>query len=143
MENELEPLMAGQTPGSPIDGPATREITLADLQRAQFVERKSKEALITLDANVNILTSLRDYYANLVDNTEIPAAWAPATEDFSRNLKNRESEIHRFEARSKRLVQLAADQKSLVRKDSRVSLFTNESLIASKLDNQTTGVPIQ
>ena len=129
MENELEPLMAGQTSGSPIDGPATREITLADLQRAQFVERKSKEALITLDANVNILTSLREYYTNLLGNTEIPAAWAPATEDFSRNIKNRESENHRFEARSKRLVQLAEDQKSLVRKDSSVSIFTSQSLI--------------
>jgi hypothetical protein len=132
MENELEPLMAGQTPASLIDCPVSREITLADLQRAQFVERKSKEALITLDANVNILSSLRDYYTNLVDNKEIPAAWAPATKDFSRNLKNRESEIHRFEARSKRLVQLAADQKSLVRKDSIVSLFTNQSLMVSK-----------
>jgi hypothetical protein len=132
MENELAPLMAGQTPGSPIDGPATREITLADLQRAQFVERKSNEALITLDANVNILSSLRDYYTNLVENSEVPADWAPATKDFSRNLKNRESEIHRFETRSKRLVQLAADQKSLVRKVLIVSPFTNQSLISSK-----------
>ncbi len=124
--------MAGQTPGSPIDGPATREITLADLQRAQFVERKSNEALMTLDANVNILSSLRDYYTNIVENDEVPADWAPATKEFSRNLKNRESEIHRFETRSKRLVQLAADQKSLVREVSSMSPFTSQSLISSK-----------
>ncbi len=123
MENELAPLMAGRTPGSPIDGPTTREITLADLQRAQFVERKSNEALMTLDANVNILSSLRDYYTNLVEILQFPAACAGATREFWRNLKNRESEIHRFETRSKRLVQLAADQKSLVLKFSSVSLL--------------------
>lgn len=43
LENELAPLMSGQTPSSPIDGPSTREITLADLQRSnQWNERVLK-----------------------------------------------------------------------------------------------------
>lgn len=79
------------------------------------MERKSTEALVTLEANVNILSSLRDFYGNLVQSTELPVNWAVEEKTFSRSLKNRESEIHRLETRSSRLVHLAADQKSLVR----------------------------
>jgi len=69
---------------------------------------------MALEANTSILFSLRDFYANLVENTQLPVEWAAEEKNFSRSIRSTESEIHRFETRFKRLTQLAADQISLV-----------------------------
>jgi len=133
--------MSGQTPDLTFDAPATREINLLDLQKVQFVERKSNEALMTLEANVNILSSIREFYSHLVENTELPVDlpyWTAKEREFSRSLKNRESEIHRFESRCKRLVQLTADQRSLVCSPfNHVPSLQRQSPIQRKLGHQT------
>ncbi len=64
--------MSGETPSFPFEAPSTREINLLDLQKVQFVERKSNEALMTLEANANILGSIREFYENLVGNSKLP-----------------------------------------------------------------------
>jgi hypothetical protein len=123
--------MSGKGQIFPFNDPTTREITIEDLKNVQYLERKSNEALMTLDANANILASLRDFYANLVQD-QLPVdphesderdQWTSAEKAFSRNLKGRESELHRFETRCKRLVQLTAGQKSLVCSTSKIELF--------------------
>ncbi|KAF8847772.1 hypothetical protein BDZ45DRAFT_811325 [Acephala macrosclerotiorum] len=122
MENELEPLMSGRAPPIiPFDRPpTTREVTLSDLRSVQSLERKSYEARMALESNANILSSLRDFYENLVENSQLSVhisnleKWDSEQKDFARGLRNRESEIHRFETRCNRLVQLTADQRSLV-----------------------------
>jgi len=124
--------MSGQTPDLTFDAPATREINLLDLQKVQFVERKSNEALMTLEANVNILSSIREFYSHLVENTELPVDLPYWT------AKERESEIHRFESRCKRLVQLTADQRSLVCSPfNHVPSLQRQSPIQRKLGHQT------
>lgn len=114
--------MSGQAPQIiPFDrSPTTREVTLSDLSSVQSLERKSYEARMALESNANILSSLRDFYKNLVENSQLsdhisnPEKWRSEQKDFARSLENRESEIHRFETRCNRLVQLTADQRNLV-----------------------------
>lgn len=114
--------MSGRAPPIiPFDhSPTTREVTLSDLRSVQSLERKSYEARMTLESNANILSSLRDFYENLVENSQLSIhinnleKWSSEQKDFARSLKYRESEIHRFETRCNRLVQLTADQRNLV-----------------------------
>jgi len=84
----------------------------------QDLEQKSNEALMTLDANINILSSLRGFYTNLRESNPdlLPPVtdWRKAIETFSKRFQNLESDILRFRTRAERLVRLATDKRSLV-----------------------------
>lgn len=98
-------------------GQVITELTTVSLQEVQNLEQKSNEALMTLEANINILSSLRDFYTNLIEsNTDLlPGKEFHKTVDaFSKKLKNMESDIQRFQKRAERLVRMTADNRNLV-----------------------------
>lgn len=82
----------------------------------QHYEDKTNEAIMILEANVDVLTSLRKFYERLIENAEFPLgnscrdgvlAFAVQLDDMIHDSK---MQI----ARAKVLVRITADRKSLV-----------------------------
>jgi hypothetical protein len=97
-------------------------LALDTLQRVQTAEQDSSEAFATLEANVNMIKSLRDFYTDFMETNQsllssVSPRLATRNEDvrrFDRRLKSIKSEIRRDQTRVERLIRLSADKKSLV-----------------------------
>lgn len=96
---------------------ARREYTSADLQVVQTYEDKTNEAIMVLEANADVLTSLRQFYERLVENKDFPLKenMAGDISTFTRQVNNMIHDLKMQISRAKLLVRITADRKSLVR----------------------------
>jgi hypothetical protein len=96
---------------------ARREYTPEDLQTLQNYEEKTNEAIMILEANADVLTSLRTFYERMMENKEFQfkqhscddiRAFAARVEDMVYDSRMQIS-------RAKLLVRITSDRKSLVK----------------------------
>jgi hypothetical protein len=125
-------------------GPEENKLTVnRELVEAQKLENDSNDVLTTLESNVNILRSLRDFYEDLVkSNSQFPAtSSARDVEYFVKRLKGFEADIERNSTRAERLVRLTADKRSLVRHQSQTTLCFQSAikLVASLIHHSIAG----
>lgn len=95
---------------------ARREYVPDDLQRVQGYEDDTNEVIMILEANVEILTSLREFYERLVRNKDFTIE-GDSSEDvigFAIKVNDMIYDLRMQIARAKLLAKLTADSKNLV-----------------------------
>src|ERR1700685_1949491 len=87
-----------------------------ELQRVQDYEDKTNEVVMILEANADILTSLREYYERLVMNSDFTAGGTSPDDvvDFAIKLEGMEYDLKMQISRGKLLAKVTADRKTLV-----------------------------
>jgi hypothetical protein len=82
----------------------------------QDYEDKTNEATMILEANADILTSLRDFYERLVNNKDFTVGGTSSEDvaDFTIQLKDMSYDLRMQIARGKLLAKVIADRKTLV-----------------------------
>src|ERR1700716_2796877 len=98
------------------DARARRIYRPDDLQKVQDYEDKTNEATMILEANADILTSLRDFYERLVNNKDFTVGGTSSEDvaDFTIQLKDMSYDLRMQIARGKLLAKVIADRKTLV-----------------------------
>jgi hypothetical protein len=128
---------------------AQHEYTPADLQRVQNYMDKIHEAIMILEANAVILTSLCKYYERLLDNKDFPLR-VDCREDilsFATQIEDMIYDSKMQIARAKLLVQITNDRKSLVSINMSLNyilspylaLNTKNTQVLQHLQSQATG----
>jgi hypothetical protein len=93
-----------------------KQLTPEDLASAQFLENKTNEALMIIESNANILTSLRNFYTDLLKDDVFSSRQQCRGDvlSFSASIQTMLSDIRRHTTRARRLARIAADRRSLV-----------------------------
>ena len=93
--------------------------SFSDLQKVHYVEEKANEALLVLEANAAVIQELRDIYTTakdvLKDASPDVGPLVSAVAMFHRHLDVTAKDLRMQQARSRMLLKLLADRKSLVR----------------------------
>ena len=117
-----------------VEGPrnyklARREYTSEDLQLVQTYEDKTNEAIMVLEANADVLTSLRQFYERLMENKDFPLKKTGSGDifTFATQVNDMIYDLRMQISRAKLLVRITADRKSLVRFCFFFELFRLES----------------
>lgn len=87
-----------------------------DLQSIQYVEDKTNEAIMVLEANSDVLTSIRKFYERLIENSEFELSTA-CSEDvtaFAMQVDDMIYDSRMQIARAKVLARITDDRKTLV-----------------------------
>jgi Mg2+ and Co2+ transporter CorA len=110
----LQSKIAVLGPRDPSSG--RREYTPEDLQTLQNYEEKTNEATMILEANANVLTSLRLFYERLVDRKDFPLRGDCRDEvlAFATRVDDMVYDSRMQVSRAKLLVRIIADRKNLV-----------------------------
>ncbi|KAJ9656960.1 hypothetical protein H2201_008363 [Coniosporium apollinis] len=89
-----------------------------DLQTVQAYEDKTNEAIMILEANLDVMTSLRGFYEALLKNKAFPLTTETACFDgvnmFAAQINNMIHDFKMHIARAKLLIRISADRKSLI-----------------------------
>ncbi|KAI4941153.1 hypothetical protein J4E91_010944 [Alternaria rosae] len=113
---EKESRMAVDGPRGP--GFAYRQYEAWDIQDLQYWQDKANEAVMVLEANAKILTTLRKFYSNLIAHKDFPDTLKTSCEDqlsaFFSQLDEITAEFDMQLARAKLLVKIISDRKQLV-----------------------------
>lgn len=93
-----------------------REYTSADLRTVQNYEDNTNEAIMVLEANADVLTSVRQFYERLVENKDFPLKGTSSGDvaTFTTRLNDMIYDLRMQISRAKLLVRITADRKSLV-----------------------------
>lgn len=95
-----------------------RQIDTKELILAQYYEKKSKEAVMILEFNSSIITSMRKFYTELLDRTDLWSDWnkdfRSATATFLAKLQIMQDDFGWELSRARLLAQEAADLKPVV-----------------------------
>jgi len=98
--------------------PARHSYKPKDLQAVQHYEDKANEAMMVLEANVEVLLSLQGFYERLVKRKDFPKPLRDSCEEgllnFVAQLQDRIYDSKMHISRTKLLVRITADRKSLV-----------------------------
>lgn len=97
-------------------GEAQHIYTPKSLQAVQHCEDKTNEAIMVLEANSDVLSSIRKFYERLLENKDFPLQ-ASCREDileFSMQVEDMIYDSKMQIARAKVLVQITEDRKTLV-----------------------------
>lgn len=88
-----------------------------DLQKVHFVEEKTNEALLVLQANASVMHELKGFYTDAEDglNAVSDKSLSPTITTFKRLLDATTKDLAMQQARVEMLLKLLADRKSLVR----------------------------
>ena len=117
---------------------AQREYSPRDLQTVQNYQDKTNEAIMVLETNDHVLSSLRRFYEALLENTDFP--WRntsrAAVASFTRQIDEMIYDSNMQIARAKLLVQITTDRKSLVSKTIPVMLLTIYLFACQSTDNR-------
>lgn len=93
--------------------------SFADLQKVHYVEEKANEALLVLEANAAVIQELREFYTNakgaLKDAPLDASTVVSAVGKFHSHLDVTAKDLKMQQARSRMLLKLLSDRKSLVR----------------------------
>ena len=99
-------------------GHSHRHYETWDIQDLQYWQEKANEAVMDLEANANILRTLRKFYSNLVARKDFPDTLKTSFEDhfyaFFSQLDEITGEFDMQLARAKLLVNIINDRKQLV-----------------------------
>jgi hypothetical protein len=102
--------------GSRAPGASRREYTPEDLQTLQYYEEKTNEAIMILEANADVLTSLGTFYKRLVERRDFPLQGdcVEAVSAFAASIDDMVYDSRMQISRAKLLVRITADRKNLV-----------------------------
>jgi hypothetical protein len=99
-------------------GCAHRKYEPYDIQEMQHWKEKTKQAEMVLEANMDVMTSLRRFYVRLTTNKDFPPALRRDDEDdiasFAANLDEIMDGIKMHAARARFLVGVISDRSELV-----------------------------
>lgn len=99
-------------------------VSFLDLQKVHYVEERANEALLVLEANATVIEELRDFYTNakdaLKDMSLDENSLVSAVAKFQRHLDVTAKDLAMQQARSRMLLKLLADRKSLVCQPQRI-----------------------
>ncbi|OQV04544.1 hypothetical protein CLAIMM_09404 isoform 1 [Cladophialophora immunda] len=97
-------------------GDGRREYKPEDLQRVQQFEEKANEATMVLEGNIDVLTSLRGYYEELLHHRDfdLKASCAQEIGTFATQVNDAVYETRMHVSRAKLLLRIISDRKSLV-----------------------------
>ncbi len=98
-------------------GEAQRMFTPTDLQAVQNCEDKANEAIMVLEANSDVLTSLKKFYERMLENSNFPLQVVSRDDilDFTMQIENMVYDSRMQIGRARVLVQITEDRKTLVR----------------------------
>lgn len=102
--------------GSRVPGASRRDYTPEDLQILQNYEEKTNEAIMILEANADVLSSLGAFYRRLVERKDFPLRGdcAEGVFKFAASVDDMVYDSKMQISRAKLLVRITADRKSLV-----------------------------
>ena len=116
--NYIEQQIQDLTRGALVGQLTAAQFSFADLQRVHFVEEKANEALMVLEANAAVIQELCVFYttAETAFNTmsQYTRSIVSAIAMFRRHLDTTAKELAMQQARTRMLMKLLADRKSLV-----------------------------
>jgi hypothetical protein len=94
------------------------EFSFTDLQHVQFLEEKANEILLVLESNINVISEVRKHYQETIASEDWPEALTKScVREFVRFDKSTSSVISDLQmqhSRTKMMLQLLTDRKSLV-----------------------------
>ena len=97
---------------------AQSEFTFPDLQRIQYIQEKVNESLLLLKSNLQILTSLKQFYISLMKAEDLPEALRENCQEvlavFDERVAMVERELSMHVARVETLLQMIEARKNLV-----------------------------
>lgn len=97
---------------------ADENFSFSDLQQVQSLEEKANEIILVLDSNINTLSKVKQYYRETFTFDEFPitvkSACARDLTKFEKAVGNIISDLQMQESRTKMLLRLLTDRKSLV-----------------------------
>jgi len=111
---------SAQLPSEPFSPPTTQPLTasnfsFADLQSIQYLQDMANEIFIILNSNIQVLGELREYYRMLLESPcNLFRASIPEVEKFLYRVLDIISDLEMQKARTKALLRLLADRKSLL-----------------------------
>ncbi|GAB7323066.1 hypothetical protein MBLNU13_g05583t1 [Cladosporium sp. NU13] len=116
--NYIEQQIQDLTRGALVGQMTAAQFSFADLQRVHFVEEKANEALMVLEANAAVIQELCEFYttAETAFNTmsQYTRSIVSAIAMFRRHLDTTAKDLAMQQARSRMLMKLLADRKSLL-----------------------------
>jgi hypothetical protein len=112
----LKSSMAIYGPRGP--GYAHREYKPFHIQDLQYWQDKTNEAVMVLESNIEVISSLRKFYANLMDQKDFPDLLKTTCRDdlatFASHLDEVTSDFKMQSSRAKLLANIISDRKELV-----------------------------
>lgn len=112
---ELPPTLCNQDNDQESEG----NFTFSDLQRIQFIEEKSHEALLVLGLNTEVLEELRQLYLYTANRSEFPQEMKNDCQGdlvrFDKCVLGVKKDLRMLQSRTETLLHLLANRKSLVR----------------------------
>jgi hypothetical protein len=117
--NYIEQRIQTLTRGALVGQLTAAQFSFSDLQKVHLVEEKANEALMVLEANAAVIQELCVFYTNaettLATMPQYTRSIVSAIAMFRRHLDTTAKDLAMQQARSRMLLKLLADRKSLVR----------------------------
>jgi hypothetical protein len=108
------------------------DFSFSDLQRVQDLEEKTNGTLLVLESNINILSEVKQYYESIIGSEDFPKtiklACARDITKFTRTTDGIINDLRMQSSRTKMLLRLLTDRKSLVSSESLYLLFRHPDL---------------
>ncbi|KAI4708510.1 hypothetical protein J4E89_006566 [Alternaria sp. Ai002NY15] len=132
--------------GMAVDGPrgpgfAYQQYEAWDIQDLQYWQDESNKAVMVLDANAKILTTLRKFYSNLMAHKDFPDTLKTSCEDqlsdFLSQLDEITAEFDMQIARAKLLVNIISDRKQLVLQHLQTQVSDRTEQLNKNLERET------
>lgn len=103
-----------------------------DLQKNQFLEDKTNEAMLIIDANLNILEELVKFYKNMLKSgdcpQEIQAGCQANLLRFETRVEGVQNDLRMQKSRAKAILRLLSDRKSLL-----FGILEYQNMVASRV----------
>jgi hypothetical protein len=100
------------------DPDSQAELEFSDLQRIQYIEEKTHEAVLVLKLNVEVLEELKQHYRYVVSHASFPKNINDACERdivrFEKRVLGVEKDMRMQQARTETLLRLIAERKTLL-----------------------------
>lgn len=116
----------------PPPSPSPSKFSFTDLQRVQLLEDKANEVFMILCSNIKVLGELKDHYQSVVESEYLPTELVldrrPDIEKFQKRVTSVMDDLEMQKARTKALLRLLADRKSLLH-----GILEYQNIEASKL----------
>jgi len=94
------------------------DFSFSDLQQVQFFEEKANEILLVLEANINVISELKEHYQEVVASEDFPYVLrqecAGDIKRFQQGIASTVSDLRMHYSRTKTLLQTLTDRKGLV-----------------------------